>query len=71
MLRGDAGMLAPRAILDLPRVEVGWPATDVDAPTTLVAAVKAADLPGNLSGPAVGEALRKARIAAIALAKEA
>lgn len=34
-------------------------------------AVKAADLPGNLSGPAVGEALRKARIAAIALAKEA
>jgi tRNA nucleotidyltransferase (CCA-adding enzyme) len=33
-------------------------------------AVRAADLPGNLAGPAVGEALRKARIEAIAAAKE-
>ena len=32
--------------------------------------VRAADLPGNLAGPAVGEALRKARIEAIAAAKE-
>jgi tRNA nucleotidyltransferase (CCA-adding enzyme) len=34
------------------------------------AAVRAADLPGNPAGPAVGEALRKARIEAIAAAKE-
>ena len=33
-------------------------------------AVRAADLPGNPAGPAVGEALRKARIEAIAAAKE-
>ena len=34
------------------------------------ASVKAGQLPGNPSGPAVGEALRRARIAAIAAAKE-
>lgn len=33
MLRGTVGMMAPQAILDLPRVEVGWPLTDVGAPT--------------------------------------
>ena len=35
------------------------------------AAVRAAQLPGNPAGPAIGEALRKARIEAIAAAKEA
>lgn len=35
------------------------------------ASVRAAQLPGNPAGPAIGEALRKARIEAIAAAKEA
>ena len=33
MLQGGVGMIEPQAILDLPRVEVGWPLTDVGAPT--------------------------------------
>ena len=33
MLLGSVGMIEPQAILDLPRVEVGWPLTDVGAPT--------------------------------------
>lgn len=33
MLQGVGGTIEPRAILDLPRVEVGWPLTDPDAPT--------------------------------------
>lgn len=33
MLQGVVGMIEPRAILDLPRVEVGWPPTDLGAPT--------------------------------------
>lgn len=33
ILQGVAEMLEPQAILDLPRVEVGWPLTDGDAPT--------------------------------------
>ncbi|MCB2135133.1 MAG: LysR family transcriptional regulator [Rhodobacteraceae bacterium] len=33
MLRDPARMMEPQAILDLPRVEVGWPLTDVGAPT--------------------------------------
>ena len=33
MLQGAVGMIEPQAILDLPRVEVGWPLTDAGAPT--------------------------------------
>ena len=33
LLQGGGGMIEPQAILDLPRVEVGWPLTDVSAPT--------------------------------------
>ena len=33
MLHDSVGMLEPQAILDLPRVEVGWPLTDEEAPT--------------------------------------
>lgn len=33
MLQGDVGIIEPQAILDLPRVEVGWPLTDEGAPT--------------------------------------
>ncbi|MGQ0588490.1 MAG: LysR substrate-binding domain-containing protein [Sphingosinicella sp.] len=33
MLQGGIDMIEPQTILDLPRVEVGWPLTDVDAPT--------------------------------------
>lgn len=33
MLRGRAEKMEPQAILDLPRVEVGWPLTDLGAPT--------------------------------------
>jgi LysR family glycine cleavage system transcriptional activator len=33
MLQGVGGTIEPREILDLPRVEVGWPLTDADAPT--------------------------------------
>lgn len=33
MLQGAGGMIEPQAILDLQRVEVGWPLTDACAPT--------------------------------------
>lgn len=33
MLQGDVGIIEPRAILNMPRVEVGWPLADVGAPT--------------------------------------
>ncbi len=33
MLQGGVGMIEPQAIIDLPRIEVGWPLTDADAPT--------------------------------------
>ncbi|MBL0115319.1 MAG: LysR family transcriptional regulator [Sphingomonadales bacterium] len=33
MLQEGGGMIDPQAILDLPRVEVGWPLTDAEAPT--------------------------------------
>jgi LysR family transcriptional regulator, glycine cleavage system transcriptional activator len=33
MFQGAVGMIEPQAILDLPRVEVGWPLTDAGAPT--------------------------------------
>jgi LysR family glycine cleavage system transcriptional activator len=33
MLGGNAAMIEPQAVLDLPRVEVGWPLTDAGAPT--------------------------------------
>lgn len=33
MLREGVGMMDPQAILDQPRVEVGWPLTDAGAPT--------------------------------------
>jgi LysR family glycine cleavage system transcriptional activator len=33
MVRGGVGMMEPQAILDLPRIEVGWPLTDARAPT--------------------------------------
>ena len=33
MLRGRTGMIEPREILNLPRVEVGWPLADLTAPT--------------------------------------
>jgi LysR family transcriptional regulator, glycine cleavage system transcriptional activator len=33
MLQGASGMIEPQAIVDLPRVEVGWPPTDEGAPT--------------------------------------
>ena len=33
MLQGGVGMIEPQAIIDLPRVEVGWPLTDLGAPT--------------------------------------
>lgn len=33
MLQGRVGMIEPQVILELPRVEVGWPLTDVGAPT--------------------------------------
>ena len=33
MLEGAGGMIEPQAILDLQRVEVGWPLTDAGAPT--------------------------------------
>lgn len=33
MLRGVRGMIEPQTILDLQRVEVGWPLSDADAPT--------------------------------------
>lgn len=33
MYKGAVGILEPQAIVDLPRVEVGWPPTDEGAPT--------------------------------------
>lgn len=33
LLTESAGMMEPQAILDLPRVEVGWPLSDLAAPT--------------------------------------
>lgn len=33
MLPPDCGLIEPQAILDLPRIEVGWPLTDLAAPT--------------------------------------
>jgi LysR family glycine cleavage system transcriptional activator len=55
LLPAGAGLLEPRAILDLPRVEVGWPLTDHAAPTwrhwEAIARARGHPIPGPVLPP--------------------